>query len=257
MRALVVDDEPLVRSELVYALGRVAEDLIVIESDNAAHALALLASEGFDVVFLDINLPGMNGLEAMTVINNLPHRPHVVFVTAYERHALKAFELAATDYVVKPVSEARLATTLARIRNVTIGSADTVGATETVGTVGATGARERIPESGRIPLEYDARTLLVRIDEIRYVHASGHIVNAKTLEHELRFRGSLGECAARLEPLGFLRVHRSYLVNPQHVVEIQPFFGGTHILRVDDRAGSDVPVSRGYMPAVRRAFGLS
>jgi DNA-binding LytR/AlgR family response regulator len=250
VRALVVDDEPLVRSELLYALGRVDGDLVLVESDNAAHALALLASETFDVVFLDINLPGMSGLEAMTVINNLPHRPHVVFVTAYERHALKAFELAATDYVVKPVSEARLATTLARIRNVTIGSADATGAAATPDE------KDRTPESGRIPLEYEARTLLVRIDEIRYVHASGHIVNAKTLDHELRFRGSLGECAARLEPLGFLRVHRSYLVNPQHVVEIQPFFGGTHILRVDDRAGSDVPVSRGYMPAVRRAFGL-
>jgi DNA-binding LytR/AlgR family response regulator len=237
----VVDDEPLVRSELVYALGRVADDLTIAETDNAAQALALLASEAFDVVFLDINLPGMNGLDAMTVINNLPRRPHVVFVTAYERHALKAFELAATDYVVKPVSEARLAATLQRIRNVKIGAND---------------AAERTPESGRIPLEYEARTLLVRVDEIRYVHASGHIVNAKTLDHELRFRGSLGECAARLEPLGFLRVHRSYLVNPQHVVEIQPFFGGTHILRVDDRAGSDVPVSRGFMPAVRRAFGL-
>jgi DNA-binding LytR/AlgR family response regulator len=255
VRALVVDDEPLVRSELLYALGRVDGDLVLVESDNAAHALALLASETFDVVFLDINLPGMSGLEAMTVINNLPHRPHVVFVTAYERHALKAFELAATDYVVKPVSEARLATTLARIRNVTIGSAGAADVAETPDSVGATG-EDRIPESGRIPLEYEARTLLVRIDEIRYVHASGHIVNAKTLDHELRFRGSLGECAARLEPLGFLRVHRSYLVNPQHVVEIQPFFGGTHILRVDDRAGSDVPVSRGYMPAVRRAFGL-
>jgi DNA-binding LytR/AlgR family response regulator len=247
VRALVVDDEPLVRSELVYALGRVADDLTIAESDNAAQALALLASEAFDVVFLDINLPGMNGLEAMTVINNLPRRPHVVFVTAYEKHALKAFELAATDYVVKPVSEARLAMTLQRIRNVTISS---------VAATGAIGTTDRAPESGRIPLEYEARTLLVRVDEIRYVHASGHVVNAKTLEHELRFRGSLSECASRLEPLGFLRVHRSYLVNPQRVVEIQPFFGGTHILRVDDRAGSDVPVSRSYMPTVRRAFGL-
>lgn len=240
MKALVVDDEPLVRSELVYALGRVADDLEVVEAENAATALAALAADPFDVVFLDIGLPGMTGLEAMQVINNLPHRPYVVFVTAYEEHALEAFELAATDYVVKPVNEDRLAMTIARLRNV---------------RRNAPGAAQ-LPPAGRLPFEEDDRTMLVRISEIRMVHANGHVVLAKTFDKELRFRGSLGECAARLEPAGFLRVHRSYLVNPEHVVEIEPFFGGTYVLRLDDKSRSEAPVSRGYMPLVRKAFGL-
>jgi len=239
MKALVVDDEPLVRSELVYALGRVAEDLDVTEAESAVTALALLTERPFDVIFLDIGLPDISGLEAMTVIKKLRRPPVVVFVTAYDEHALEAFELAATDYVVKPVSEARLAQTVARVR----------------------AQMDRKPASGdkstgRIPLERDERTLLVRIDDVRVVHANGHLVTAQTFDQALRFRGSLGEAAARLERHGFLRVHRSYLVNPEHVVEVTPFFGGSYVLRVDDKARSEVPVSRGYFPVVKKAFGL-
>ncbi|GAC1414010.1 MAG: LytTR family DNA-binding domain-containing protein [Candidatus Velthaea sp.] len=237
---LVVDDESLVRSELIYALGRVADDIAIVEAENAAQALATLAAAPFDIVFLDIGLPGMNGLDAMTVIDKLPNRPHVVFVTAYDQHALRAFELAASDYVVKPVSEERLAMTIARVRSAR--AANSEGA--------------KTPFSGRLPLDDDDRTLLVRINDIRMVHANGHTVLAKTFDRELRFRGSLGECAARLEPLGFLRTHRSFLVNPEHVVEVEPFFGGTYVLRLDDKGRSEAPVSRGFMPNIRKVFGL-
>ncbi|GAC1538377.1 MAG: LytTR family DNA-binding domain-containing protein [Candidatus Velthaea sp.] len=240
MKALVVDDEALVRGELVYALRRVADDIVIVEAENATQALALLAADPFDLVFLDIGLPGMNGLDAMTVIDKLPHRPHVVFVTAFDRHAVRAFELAASDYVVKPVSEERLAMTIARIRGARMPSKE-----------GGTA-----PAGGRLPLEDEDRTMLVRINEIRVVHANGHVVLARTFDRELRFRGSLGDCAARLEPLGFLRTHRSFLVNPEHVVEVEPFFGGTYVLRLDDKSRSEAPVSRGFMPAVRKAFGL-
>jgi DNA-binding LytR/AlgR family response regulator len=241
VKALVIDDEPLVRSELVYALGRVDEEIAVTEAGDAAAGLARLAADRFDVVFLDINLPGMNGLDAMTVINSLPHRPHVVFVTAYDEHALKAFDLAATDYLVKPVSEARLAQSIARVRAVALPDAP---------------PKPGPPSGGRLPLEDDDRTMLVRVSEIRLVYANGHTVLAKLADRELRFRGTLAECAVRLEPLGFLRVHRSYLVNPEHVVEIEPFFGGTYVLRLDDKGRSEAPVSRGAMAIVRKAFGL-
>jgi len=240
VRALVVDDESLVRSELVYTLGRVASDISIVEAENATQALATLAADAFDIVFLDINMPGMNGLDAMTVIEKLPNKPHVVFVTAYGQHALRAFELDASDYLVKPVTEERLATTIARVR-----AARTPSVAAPLSTAG-----------NRIALEDDDRTMLVRISEIRVVHATGHVVLAKTFDRELRFRGSLGECAARLEPLGFLRTHRSFLVNPEHVVEVEPFFGGTYVLRLDDKARSEAPVSRGFMPTVRKAFGL-
>ncbi len=96
----------------------------------------------------------------------------------------------------------------------------------------------------------------MRIAEIRYVQANGHLVTARLGEGDLRWKGSLTDAAARLEPCGFLRVHRAFLVNPERVLEVEPYFGGAYLLRVDDKARSEVPVSRNYLPAVRKALGL-
>ncbi|HEY0613428.1 MAG TPA: LytTR family DNA-binding domain-containing protein [Candidatus Elarobacter sp.] len=242
MRALVVDDEALVRSELVYALGKAAPDARVTEAPDAVEALRELAGSPYDVVFLDINLPGLGGLEATKVINALSAPPLVVFVTAHDEHALDAFELGAFDYVVKPVSETRLARTLERLR---------LQRPSAVATPDAPGG------PARVALEDGERTRLVKIAEIRYVQANGHTVAARVFDGDLRWKGSLSEAASRLEPSGFLRVHRAYLVNPDRVVEVEPFFGGSYLLRVDDKTRSEVPVSRTYLPAVRKALGLA
>lgn len=243
MRALVVDDEALVRSELIYALGKVAgEGVEITEAADAVVALRELAEAQYDVVFLDINLPGMSGLEPTKVINALESPPQVVFVTAHDEHAVRAFELAAFDYVVKPVSQARLARTLHRLR-----------------AHRASGAAAASPAGGnpaRVALEDGERTRLVKVAEIRYVQANGHVVTARLFEGDLRWKGSLSDAATRLEPGGFLRVHRAYLVNPERVVEVEPFFNGSYLLRVDDKARSEVPVSRNFLPAVRKALGL-
>ena len=240
MKALVVDDEPLVRSELVYALERVAGDAQIAEAGDAVEALRELAGSQYDVVFLDINLPGLNGIEATKVIAALPNAPQVVFVTADDSHAVDAFELAAVDYVVKPVSEARLARAVERVRAREAPAASAAGASVPL----------------RVALEDGDRTRLVKVPEIRYVQANGHVVTARIFDGDLRWKGSLAECAARLEPCGFLRCHRAFLVNLERVVEVEPFFGGAYLLRVDDKARSEVPVSRNYLPAVRKALGL-
>jgi two-component system, LytTR family, response regulator LytT len=241
VRALVVDDEPLVRSELVYALGRMGAGIEVSEAADAVQALRALADEAYDVVFLDINLPGLSGIEASRVIGKLERAPQIVFVTADDSHAVDAFELAAVDYVVKPVSQARLARTVERLR-----------ALREVASVPSPGALAPL----RVALEDGDRQRLVRIAEIRYVQANGHHVTARVGDGDLRWKGSLTDAAARLEPCGFLRVHRAYLVNPERVVEVEPYFGGAYLLRVDDKARSEVPVSRNYLPAVRKALGL-
>jgi DNA-binding LytR/AlgR family response regulator len=241
LRALVVDDEPLVRSELVYALGKVAADVEVTEAPDAVEALRELAAARYDVVFLDINLPGLNGLEATRVINAQPVKPQVVFVTAHDTHAVDAFELEAFDYVVKPVSQERLARTIERLR-----------ASRTSAGAPAAGPTAQ----SRVALEDGERTRLAKVAEIRYVQANGHVVTARLFDADLRWKGSLADAAARLEPAGFLRVHRAYLVNPERVVEVEPYFAGAYLLRVDDKARSEVPISRNYLPAVRKALGL-
>ena len=230
------------RSELVYVLAKVAEDAEITEAGDAVEALRELAGSRYDIVFLDINLPGLSGLEATKVINALPSAPHVVFVTAHDEHAVDAFELAAFDYVVKPVSETRLARTVERWRAVRNSAVPVASAGN--GTL------------ARVALEDGERTRLVKTAEIRYVQANGHVVTARVFDGDLRWKGSLAEAASRFEPAGFLRVHRAYLVNPERVVEVEPFFNGSYLLRVDDKARSEVPVSRNYLPAVRKALGL-
>ena len=236
LRALIVDDEPHVRSELVYALENSGEDVRSQQCATAIEALALLQTQTFDVLFLDIRMPGLSGLEAMRVIERLPRRPQVAFVTAHDDHALEAFEHEAVDYLLKPVSAQRLAKTLARVR-----------------------ARISQPAAhpaaaARFPVDLDGRTMLIPPSEIRYVTADGHDVTVQTFERAFRYKGTLAECAARLR--GLLRVHRAYLVNPQHVVEVRPFFSGTYTLVTDDKARSEVPVSRAFAKTVRSAFHL-
>ncbi len=240
MRALVVDDEPLVRSELVYALGRVAGEAEIAEAADAVEALRELARTAYDVVFLDIGLPGLSGIDATKVIAALPNPPQVVFVTADDSHAVDAFELAAADYVVKPVSESRLARTVERLRG--------------RGNAAPLRTESAVPQ--RLPFEEGEKTRLVRVNDIRYVQANGHLVTARVFDGDLRWKGTLAECSARLEPCGFLRCHRAYLVNPERVVEVEPYFGGAYLLRVDDKARSEVPVSRAFLPTVKKALGL-
>lgn len=236
LRALIVDDEPHVRSELAYALREIGDDVRFEECSTALEALARLQSETFDVVFLDIRMPGLSGLDAMQVIGKLPQRPQVAFVTAHDDHAIEAFEHEAVDYLLKPVSVERLAKTLARVR----------------ARKGESAAAPVPP--ARFPVDLDGRTMLIAPAEIRYVTAAGHDVTVQTFERAFRYKGTLSECAERLR--GLLRVHRAYLVNPQHVVEVRPFFAGTYTLVTDDKQRSEVPVSRAFAKTVRSAFHL-
>ena len=238
LRALVADDEALARDELVYMLRRVGGVGAIEQAASAVEALALLQTERYDVLFLDIRMPGVGGLEAAEIINTLPQRPKVIFVTAFDEHALAASEVAATDYLVKPVSELRLRRALARI----------------AGRELSTAGGRRIVD--KLPVEGDGHTILVRIADIRMVHARGHAVLVRTFDAEYRSRTSLAELEEQLAPHSFLRVHRAYLVNPEHVIEVHPFFAGAYLLRVQDKEHSEVPVSRALAPRVRAALGL-
>lgn len=235
----MVDDEAAARSEMERLLrsseGVAPPDL----AETADEALERIRAREYDAVFLDIRMPGMSGLEALPLIEREASGTDVVFVTAYDQHALEAFELAAADYLLKPVSELRLRRTLDRLR--------------------ARRARTRAPAAPQVDrLAVDGRTgtLLLRLADVRFVRAQGHTVLAKTFEGEHRTRSSLAELEERLGPHGFLRVHRGFLVNLEHVMELEPFFNGTHVLRMDDRERSEIPVGRSAAPRLRAIFGI-
>ncbi len=234
MKFLVADDEPLVSAELAYLLRRVCAGCAVDEVPSGTTALASLARERYDALFLDITMPGLDGIAIASIVNTLDAPPAVVFVTASGGHAIAAFDHDAADYLMKPVDETRLARAIARIR-----------------------ARPRRgePAVDRLPVERDGRTLLLRIAEIRYVHVSGRDVVVHAYDGAYRFRGSLAECITRL-PREFARVHRSYVVHLEHVVEVSTLFAGAYLLRLDDKAKSEIPVSRTFVPAVRASLRL-
>jgi two-component system, LytTR family, response regulator LytT len=240
LRALVADDEAVARDELAYMLRRVGGIDVVDQASSGTEALARLHEAPYDVLFMDIRMPGLSGLQAMEVVSRLPRPPRVVFVTASDEHAVAAFEVAATDYLVKPVSEPRLRQTMQRIARDGHPSA-------------ATGTPAL---SSKLPFEQGDHTTLVRIPDIRFVFARDHHVLVRTFDTEHRARQSLAELEELLAPHGFLRVHRAYLVNLDHVLEVYPFFAGAYLLRVDDRDRSEVPVSRALAGRVRDLLGI-
>ncbi len=257
-KALIVDDEAPARSELRYMLGQAGGVEVVGEAGSAAEALQLIAAIEYDIVFLDIEMPGLSGLDLANALAAAERAPAVIFVTAYGEHALKAFEVAATDYLVKPVGLDRLRLALARV---TTGGAngEAAAAPEEGGASGA----EAGPafESGavrieRIPVEKSGRTLLIPADEILYVEAQDDYSRVYTSQGRHISALSLTTLERRLEPLGFFRVHRSYIVDLARVREVLPMYGGMLVLRLSDATGTQIPVSRRRAAACKRALGM-
>lgn len=234
LRALIVDDEAPARSELRYLLDEAGGVDVLGEAADALEALQLIKAVPYDVVFLDIDMPGLSGVQFAEVLGNMERPPAVVFVTAHSEHAVKAFEVAATDYLVKPVEVPRLRQALAR-----------VGPSES-GAV-------RIE---RIPVEKAGRKLLLDVGDVYYVMAKDDYSYLHTDGERYLSTVSLATLESKLDRHGFFRVHRRFLVNLSQVSEVVPMYGGTLLLTLKDRAATQVPVSRRRVPSLKRALGI-
>lgn len=234
LKALVVDDEAPARSELRYLLEEAGGVEVVGEASNASEALQLIKAIPYDVVFLDIDMPGLSGVELAETLTALDRQPAIVFVTAHSEHAVKAFEVAATDYLVKPVEVARLRQAIERLA-----------------PAGETGARIE-----RIPVEKAGKKLLLQVEDIYYIMAKDDYSYMHTDGERYLSTISLAQLERKLEPSGFWRVHRRYLVNLSKVREVVPMYGGTLLLTLADAAATQVPVSRRRVPSLKRVLGL-
>jgi DNA-binding LytR/AlgR family response regulator len=246
-RALIVDDEAPARAELRYLLEEFNQVQVVGEATNGEEALVLLGSLSYDVVLLDIRMPGGTGLEVAAALRELPHPPKVIFTTAYPDHAVEAFDLEAVDYLVKPFDADRLARALDRALS---GAADSPPP-----------PRPRPPEPPgaeplvRIPVQLDGRTVLVDRTAIVYASAARGYSYLKLADERLLVSFSLNELERRLGG-HFFRTHRSYLVNLDHVRELVPDFKGALVLVMGDRQRSRVEVSRRQARELRRRLGM-
>ena len=265
-KVLIVDDEAPARSELRFLLGQAGAVEVVGEAGSAAEALQLIAAIEYDIVFLDIEMPGLNGLDLAQALADAKRSPTVIFVTAYSEHALAAFEVAATDYLVKPVGLDRLRQALVRAATTSGGPEATMVAApppaalpeepwprgEEAGSV-TEGGGMRIE---RVAVERSGRTLLVAAKEILYVEAQDDYSRVHTAEGRYLSRLPLNTLEERLQPLGFFRVHRGYLVDLARVREVLPMYGGMLVLRLSDEVGTRIPVSRRRTAALKRALGM-
>lgn len=241
-RCLIVDDEAPAREELRYLLGEFDQVQVVGEATNAEEALTLLRSLAYDIVLLDIRMPGGSGIEVAEALRSGPHPPKVIFTTAYPDYAPEAFDLDAADYLVKPFDSERLGRALAR-------------ALEPVADTPAASEAEPADPLGRIPVQQGDRTVLVDVSSIIFATAARGYSYLQLASERVLVSYSLNELERRLKG-HFYRTHRSYLVNLDHVRELRPDFKGALVLVMDDHRRSRVEVSRRHARELRRLLGL-
>ena len=250
LRVLIVDDEPLARGRLRRLLEREGvRD--VEECRTGEQAAAALEADPFDLVLLDVQMPGMDGFGVVEAVG-VERMPVTVFVTAYDEHALRAFEAHALDYLVKPVDEDRFARTLERVRErVRLGAAREQDAVLSAvlerlshgeGAAAPSAAAPVYVE--RMMVTLGGQTRFLRTDEIDWIEAEGNYARLHVGARSCLIRETMGALEKKLDPRHFLRAHRSAIVNLERVVEMHPAFGGNYLLKLS--TGAEVPLSRGY-----------
>jgi two-component system response regulator LytT len=236
IRAIIVDDEAPARSELRYLLEESGQVEVVAEAANVQAAIEALSDNGADAMFLDIQMPGVNGLQLAEALGRIKNPPAVVFVTAFSQHGTRAFDVNAVDYLVKPVDPARLLRAIGRI------SAQCE-------------LNKKSQSADRLSVEKGGKKLLLDIEKIRYITAKDDYSYLYTDQGRYLSTVSLTQLEAKLEQHRFYRTHRRYIVNLAFVEEMLPSSGGTLQLKVE---GEDerIPVSRRRTPTIKKGLGL-
>lgn len=250
LRTLIVDDEYPARQELRFMLQEFKDIEVVGEATNAREALNLISALDYAVLFLDINMPAMSGLELSRTIQKRANPPLVIFVTAYEEYALEAFEVNAVDYLLKPFDEKRLGLAIDKVRRIV------------EQRIQPPTAAKSTPEGekghlNRLPVEREGKTILLDQNDIIYACTQKDSIYLKTPGEQYRTRFTLKELETRLDNRMFFRSHRCYIVNLTKIREIVPFFNGTYTLIMNDKQQSEVPVSRKQARKLKSLLGIN
>jgi two-component system LytT family response regulator len=243
LRVVVVDDEPLAREAVREALARCGDVEVVGEAGNGLDALETITAAAPDLVFLDVSMPGIDGFGIVRALELTPP-PLVVFVTAYDEHALRAFDVEALDYVLKPISDDAIGRTVVRARERLAGERSGMGERlqEALSRLRPHG------EESFLAGGTGGKWVVVKSTEILYAAAADNYVQLVTERGESLLRGTLKALETRLDPARFVRVHRSFLVDLERVRELRPLPNGDYELALD--GGRTVPMSRSYRDAV-------
>jgi two-component system LytT family response regulator len=249
LRVAIVDDEPLARDLMSTLVGERADAEVVGNYASVSDALEGLTRQPADVLLLDISMPERDGFDLLDDLAG-EARPLVIFTTAHQQHALRAFDVSAVDYLLKPIDQPALARALDRAR-ARLGSRvlqqDVEGLRQMV--------QDMRPQRHleRLPVRVGSRITLVPVAEIRWLEAEGNNVVVHTKAGGNAIRDSLARLAEVLDPRQFLRISRSAIVNVERIREIQPWFHGDYVVLLDD--GTRVPSTRTYRHHLERVIG--
>ena len=256
LSTLIVDDEQLARDELAYLLKNIGDVEVVAQGKNGLEAVTLIREHNPDLVFLDVQMPGLDGFGVIKkLLDKKITLPKIVFSTAFDQYAVRAFEVNAVDYLLKPFDRKRVAQSVERARSMagTNSPADKLDALVRM-------LESQKPQTSKILLKAAGRLFLVNQKDICFASIEDGIITVATsgpngMEGQSNCR-TLEELLDSLDPDLFWRAHRSYLVNINRIKEVVPWFKSSYQLRMDDKKQTEIPVSRAQTKRLRELFGL-
>jgi two-component system response regulator LytT len=256
INTIIVDDEKPARDELTFLLKAFPEINLVGQGKNGLDAVNLIKEHSPDLVFLDVQMPGLDGFG---VLKKLVERklkvPHVVFATAFDHYAVKAFDVNAVDYVLKPFDKARIAKAIQRARREIETQVSPTERLEQL--VAQLGSAKTTAQPSKLLIKSQQRLLLVDAEDLIFASIEGGLISvtAKDLEGSSNYR-TLDELLETLPAESFWRPHRSFLVNIHHIKEVVPWFKSSFMLKMNDKKQTEIPVSRQQTKRLRELFKL-
>jgi two-component system response regulator LytT len=260
LTALIIDDEPLARQELQYLLERAGGVEVLAQGTNGIEAVELIREHKPDVVFLDVQMPGLDGFAVLKkLLDRKVPMPQVVFATAFNQYAVRAFEVNAVDYLLKPFDRKRVMQTIEKAMARRAAPAESASDAKLDALLRLVEEQVQVPKSpsGKVIVRAQSRLLLVDQGEICFASIEDGTISVvtRTVEGHSNCR-TLEELMDQLDPERFWRAHRSFVVNIQHIREVVPWFKSSYQLRMDDPQKTEIPVSRAQTKRLRELFNL-
>jgi two-component system response regulator LytT len=237
---VIADDEAPAREELAYLLGQIEDVELVTQAVNGLDAIKKVKEQAPDVLFLDMEMPDLNGLQVAQIVSELNPQVKIVFSTAYDHYAVDAFKLRAFHYMVKPYDEKDLSMIFHELRQDRLKSDAEMTSKPVTRTT-----------SVKLAIEVDESIKYVSPKDIVYISKEGKHLQIHTRDGAYRATYTLSELERKLEPFGLFRCHKSYLVNLEFIIELKTWVNGAYNLMMDDTARSCIPVSRNYVKELR------
>jgi len=257
INTIIVDDEKPARDELAFLLKAFPEIHLLAQGKNGLDAVNLIKEHNPDLVFLDVQMPGLDGFGVLQKLVERHLRvPHVVFATAFDHYAVQAFDVNAVDYVLKPFDKARISKAIQRVkREIEAQANPTERLEQLVSQLAA--PKTAASQPAKILIRSQQRMLLVDSADLIFASIDGGLISvtAKDVEGTSNYR-TLDELLAALDCDSFWRPHRSYLVNIHHIKEVVPWFKSSFMIKMDDKKHSEIPVSRQQTKRLRELFNL-